>query len=254
MLSGYLCYNTVTVIKNQKEDSFMNNKFQLPEPIELQFDAANTDNPEAFLATFCETASVYDAGKEYYGKAAIKEWSNNVYFKDHLRLELTNVVQHSKETVVTAIADGDFDKTGLPDPLFLDFHFVVEDNKISKLRIVLSSNSKAIPLPPPIAAYYHASDVFDSTLLADCFTADALLYDEDEEFLGPEVISGHILKANREAKVTVDIMRFVEDNADLVVTAMLQGEFEGSPLPLDFHFTLEDGKIKTLNITLEGDV
>ncbi|WFR59097.1 nuclear transport factor 2 family protein [Anaerocolumna sp. AGMB13025] len=232
----------------------MYNKFHLPEPIEQQFHAANTDNPEGFLATFKEDATVFDAGVEYYGKAAIKEWSNKVYFKDHLRLELTNVVQHSKETVVTAIADGDFEKSGLPDPLFLDFHFVIEDSHISNLNIVLSSNSKAIPLPPSIAAYYHASDIYDNALLADCFTADALLYDEDEEFLGPEVISSHILKANREAKVTLEIMRFVEYNTDLVATAMLQGEFEGSPLPLDFHFTLENGKIKTLNITLEKDV
>lgn len=28
-------------------------------------------------------------------------------------------------TIVTAKVDGDFDKTGLPDPLLLDFHFTV---------------------------------------------------------------------------------------------------------------------------------
>jgi ketosteroid isomerase-like protein len=231
----------------------INNKFQLPKPVETHFQATNTDDPVTFLSTFAEDAVVMDAGKEYHGKTAIKEWSDRDYFGDHLRLEVTNAVQDAEEIVVTAKSDGDYDKTGLPDPLYLDFHFTVEGDKVTRLRNVLSSNGRAIPLPQPIAAFYHASDVYDDTLLAGCFAADAVLVDEGKEYHGPEAVSGHILEANRDAKVMTEITGCVEKNGETVVTVTLSGSFEGSPIPLDFHFNLENEKIKALNIVLAGE-
>lgn len=230
-----------------------NNKFQLPKPVEAHFQAANSDNPAAFLSLFARDAVVLDAGKEYHGKTAIKEWSDRDYFGVHLRLEVTNAVQDAKEVVVTAKSDGDYDKTGLPDPLYLDFHFMLEGDKITRLRNVLSSNGRAIPLPQTIAAYYHASDVYDGDLLAACFAADAVLVDEGNEYYGPEAVSGHILEANRDAKVMTEITNCVEKNGKTVVTATISGNFDGSPVPLDFHFTLSNGKIKTLNIVVAGE-
>ena len=230
----------------------MNNKYQLPKPIEVHFHATNTDDPAAFLSIFAEDAVVFDVGIEYHGKAAIKEWSDRNYFGVRLRLEVTNSVQEAKEFVVTAKSDGNYDKTGLPDPLFLDFHFTLEGDKIARLRNVLSSNSRAISLPQPIATYYHASDVFDDELLASCFAEDAILVDEGEEYHGPEAISGHILEANRDAKVMTEINNCIQRNDETVVTATISGNFAGSPIPLDFHFTLNNGKIKTLEIVVAG--
>lgn len=228
----------------------INNKYKLPQPIEAHFQATNTDEPVAFLSIFTENAVVFDAGKEYHGKAAIKEWSDSNYFGVRLRLEVTNSVQAAKEIVVTAKSDGNYDKTGLPDPLYLDFHFSLEGDKITRLRIVLSSNSSAIPLPQPIATYYHSSDVFDDELLASCFVKDAILVDEGEEYNGPEAISRHILEANRAAKVVTEITDCIQKNDETVVTATISGNFTGSPIPLDFHFTLDNGKIKTLEIVV----
>lgn len=110
-----------------------------------------------------------------------------------------------------------------------------------------------LPLPSVIAAYYRASDAYDSVLLAGCFAEDAVLHDEGMEYRGPAAISEHIMKANREAKVNKEITGCAERNSETVVTAMLSGEFDGSPLPLDFHFTLDGEKIKALNITLAGE-
>ncbi|MCH3965439.1 MAG: nuclear transport factor 2 family protein [Clostridium sp.] len=230
-----------------------NNKFQLPKPIETHFQATNTGDSVTFLSTFAEDAVVIDEGREYRGKTAIKEWSDRDYFGDHLMLEVTNAVQDAEEIVVTAKSDGDYDKTGLPDPLYLDFHFTVKGDKVTRLRIVLSSNGRSIPLPQPIAAFYHASDVYDDTLLAGCFAADVVLVDEAKEYHGPEAVSGHILEANKGAQVMTEITGCVEKNGETVVTATLSGSFEGSPIPLDFHFALESGKIKALNIVLAGE-
>lgn len=225
-----------------------NNQFQLPKSVEAHFQATNTDDPVTFLSIFSEDAIVMDAGKEYRGKAAIKAWSDHDYFGDHLRLEITNAVQDAVEIVVTAKSDGDYDKTGLPDPLYLDFHFTVEGDKITRLRNVFSSNSRALKLPQPIAAYYHACDV-----LADCFAQDSLLVDEDQEYHGPEAVSEHILEENRNAKVKTDITACTEKSGKTVVIATISGNFEGSPLPLDFIFTLNDDKIKALTIVLAGE-
>ncbi|MCB8815345.1 nuclear transport factor 2 family protein [Desulfosporosinus shakirovi] len=231
----------------------INNKFQLSKPIEAHFQATNADDPVTFLSIFTDDAVVIDAGKEYHGKTAIKEWSDRDYFGVHLRLEVTNAVQDAAEIVVTAKSDGDYDKSGLPDPLYLDFHFTVEGDKVTRLRNVLSSNGRSIPLPQPIATFYHASDVYDNALLAGCFAADAVLVDEGKEYHGPEAVSGHILEANRDAKVMTEITDCVEKNGDTIVTATLSGNFEGSPIPLDFLFNLENGKIKALNIVLAGE-
>lgn len=229
-----------------------NNSFQLPKTIETHFHATNTDDPGLLLSIFAEDAVVFDAGKEYHGKQAIKEWSDIDYFSVHLRLEVINAVQDAKEVVVTAKCDGDYNKAGLPDPLYLDFHFTIEEDKVTRLRNVLSSNSRAIPLPHPIAAFYHAADVYDAELLAACFTEDAMLVDEGEEYDGPKAVSSHILEANRSANVITEITNCAEKNGETVVTATISGNFDGSPIPLDFHFNLNDGKIKSLNITVAG--
>lgn len=229
----------------------MNKNYQLPEAVETHFLATNEENSIAFLSTFHDNAVVFDAGKEYHGKAAIKEWSDKIYFEDHLRLEITNVVQDAEAFIVTAIASGDFDKTGLPDPLCLDFHFTLKGTKVSLLHIVLASSGKAVPLSQPIATYYYACDSYDKDLLMRCFTDEAVLYDEGKEYYGPAAICEHILKANKDSKVTKEIIRCTELNdRSFVVTAMLTGEFEGSPLALDYHFTLDGEKIKALDITL----
>lgn len=230
-----------------------NNQFQLPKSVETHFQATNTNDPAAFLSTFSEDAVVIDAGKEYRGKAAIKAWSDRDYFGDHLRLKVTNAVQDAQEIVVTAKCDGDYDKTGLPDLLYLDFHFTLDGDKITRLRNVLSSNSRAVPLPQPIAAFYHASDVYDGELLAGCFAPNAVLHDEGMDFQGPAAISEHILTANRDANVHMEITILTERDGETIVTATLTGAFEGSPLPLDFHFSLENEKIKALNIVLAGE-
>lgn len=227
-----------------------NNKFQLPKAVETHFQAVNADDPAVFLSIFEENAVVIDAGKKYHGKTDIKEWSHRDYFGVHLKLEVINAVQDAKEIVVTAKCDGEYNKTGLPDPLFLDFHFTMEGDKVLRLCNVLSSNSRAIPLPQPIAAYYHASDIFDENLLSGCFAEDAMLVDEGETYYGPVDVSRHILEANRGARVMTEVTNCAEENGEAVVTAVISGDFEGSPIPLDFCFTVYNEKIKNLNITV----
>lgn len=225
-----------------------NYKNKLPKAVEMHFQATNTDDPETFLSIFAEHAVVMDAGNEYHGKPAIKEWCEREYFGVHLRLEVINAVQVAEEIVVTAKCDGDYNKAGLPDPLFLDFHFSMDGDKIARLCNVISSNSRAIPLPQPVAAFYYASDIFDEGLLSGCFAEDVIMIDEGKTYYGPKAVSGYILEANRSANVMTEIINCIEKSGETVVTAIISGDFDGSPVPLDFHFTLNEDKIKLLNI------
>lgn len=117
----------------------MNPSLKLPKPAAAYFDAVNHADREAFLSAFAADAVVLDDGKEIHGSAAIQEWGERSHFADNLTLEVRKAEQRGEETVVTARGDGDYDKTGLPDPLLMDFHFTVKDNRISRLFIGFST-------------------------------------------------------------------------------------------------------------------
>lgn len=113
---------------------------KLQEPIETYFNTSNNPDPKKFISIFAEDAIVIDEGQEYVGLDKIQEWSAQHHFAAKLELEVTNVIEKNHITVVTAKVDGDFDRTGLPDPLLLDFHFTILKGIVSKLEILFPEN------------------------------------------------------------------------------------------------------------------
>ena len=122
-------------------------------------------------------------------------------------------------------------------------------NQLSTLQDA-SYNSRAIPLPQTIATFYQAAEDYDGERMASCFTEEATLVDEGVEYHGPAAASAHILEANRAAQVRTDILGCREKNGETIVTVRISGNFAGSPIPLDFHFSLIEEKINTLYIDL----
>lgn len=112
----------------------MNN---LPEPVKAFFTATNNSDPDMYIQAFNNDAVVWDAGKEWRGTKAIKAWSYKDVFAANVRYEIMNIVESGSEITVIAKVDGDYDKTNLPDPLLLDHHFKVMDEKIAELVIEL---------------------------------------------------------------------------------------------------------------------
>ncbi|MNP60371.1 SnoaL-like domain protein [compost metagenome] len=110
----------------------------LPQVIQDFIAAANKPDPDAYVNCFSEDAMVHDEGKEWAGKAAISQWSAEHHFGANITLKPERVKGHEEEIAVAFEVDGDFDKTGLPDPLYLDFHFQIRDDKIKQLAIQLS--------------------------------------------------------------------------------------------------------------------
>lgn len=107
----------------------------LPPVIAAFIAAANKPDPQAYVDCFAEHAVVVDEGQEWTGKPAIKQWSDQYHFGANVTLEPRAVKSNGDEIVVTCKVDGDYDKTGLPDPLLLGFHFQLQDEKIVRLHI-----------------------------------------------------------------------------------------------------------------------
>jgi uncharacterized protein (TIGR02246 family) len=108
---------------------------QMPQVVKDFITATNKPDADAYLDCFSEDAVVLDEGQKRYGKAAIKKWSNENQFAVNVRLEPQQVKQASNKIIITYKIDGDYDKNGIPDPLLLDFHFCIKDDKIVELSI-----------------------------------------------------------------------------------------------------------------------
>lgn len=116
----------------------MNTHTALPAPIQGYLDTINQNNPTGLLAYFAPDAVVRDIGHEYRGTIQIKEWSEREIFGVQVRLEFIRVFQNADTFCVTVKVDGNFDKTGLPDPLFLGNDFTLTGERIATLTCSLA--------------------------------------------------------------------------------------------------------------------
>ena len=98
----------------------------------------NDHDPAAFNALFADDAVVNDVGREFRGAAAIKAWSDHEIFEVRVTLEVLDVADREGETVVTTKVDGNFDRTGLPDPVIIDHHLTFAAGKIARLTCRLA--------------------------------------------------------------------------------------------------------------------
>jgi hypothetical protein len=110
---------------------------KIPKPIATFIEATNKHNSKEFLAVISETAIINDEGHDYRGIAEIKKWSDEKVFGAEITLEPIKIIERSDKTIVRTKIDGNFDKTGLPDPFVMDFYFTTESNKVSRLSIHL---------------------------------------------------------------------------------------------------------------------
>ena len=110
----------------------------LPEIAAAYVRATNSHDAAAFIACFTESAVVNDAGRTFRGRAAIKAWSDHEIMDAQVTLEVLGVADRDGETVVTTKVDGNFDRTGLPDPLIINHHLTVEVDKIVRLTCRLA--------------------------------------------------------------------------------------------------------------------
>jgi hypothetical protein len=113
-----------------------NTPVALPPLVAAFVEATNSFELEGLLATFAEDALVNDQLRDYWGKPAIKEWAQRDIINVRLTMNVTQVINHYGNFIVTANADGNYDKRGLPDPLVLAFYFTAQSGLIVQLIIL----------------------------------------------------------------------------------------------------------------------
>ena len=108
----------------------------LPSLIAGYVEATNSFDLERLMAVFAEDALVNDQLRDYRGKPAIREWAKRDIVGERLTMNVTKVIKHYGNFIVTANIDGNFDKGGLPDPLVLAFYFSAQSDLIVQLIIL----------------------------------------------------------------------------------------------------------------------
>jgi hypothetical protein len=103
----------------------------LPGPIAAYF-AADREGGAAVARCFTEPAVVKDEGRTYRGRAAIRQWKEDVSTKYQYTTEPFACEAKGGTVVVTSRLAGTFPGS----PVNLRFFFVLEGDKIASLEII----------------------------------------------------------------------------------------------------------------------
>ena len=102
-------------------------------------------------------------------------------------------------------------------------------------------------LPAPVAAYF-AADTIGAEAVARCFTDGAVVIDERQEHWGRTAIAQWKAEASAKFRYSVERLRVHVSGDQTTVTGRVTGDFPGSPVDLQYHFTIEGDKIARLEI------
>ena len=103
-------------------------------------------------------------------------------------------------------------------------------------------------IPPIIESYFRASNDDDIDALVDCFSPDARVADERETHSGRAGIKAWAIDVRKKYEFKIEVLHAARAEEITTVTAKVFGNFPGSPVNLDFKFTLDGKKIKSLEI------
>jgi len=106
----------------------------------------------------------------------------------------------------------------------------------------------SVVLPTPIAIYVAAENRGDTEALAQCFAEDAVVRDEGQTIEGLAAIKQWKAETKKKYQHRVEPLAVAQKDGKTIVTNRLTGNFPGSPIDLEFVFTLDGNKIASLEI------
>jgi hypothetical protein len=106
---------------------------------------------------------------------------------------------------------------------------------------------KDLSLPEPIEAYFEA-DKRDSNAVANCFTSDAIVMDEGKTHTGVAAIQAWKSASSGQYSYVAEPFAVEKKDRKYLVTSRVTGNFPGNPVDLRYTFTLERGKVASLEI------
>ena len=106
-------------------------RIKLPRIIEKYVDSSNKHDVKSILACFSDTAIVHDEGRTHNGKAAIEDWVVKTIGKYKFQFNPLAAEDAEADVAVSMEVSGTFDGS----PVTLEYHFAIENDKISGLKI-----------------------------------------------------------------------------------------------------------------------
>jgi len=103
-------------------------------------------------------------------------------------------------------------------------------------------------LPKPVTIYLAAVEAKDTDMLALCFADDALVHDEGRDYRGLDAIRSWKQETQTKYKYVMKPLDASVSQKTVKLRARLTGDFPGSPVDLDYTFTLTNDKITSLEI------
>ena len=122
----------------------MSNQTQLPAVIEKFIKATNDHDGDKFISTFTEDALVNDFARNFWGKNQIKDWADKEMIEPKVTLKADEIVEHYGDFFITALTDGNYDKSKSPDPTYLDYFFTIKNDKIVKMIVIKNKEKSAV--------------------------------------------------------------------------------------------------------------
>jgi hypothetical protein len=106
----------------------------------------------------------------------------------------------------------------------------------------------SIELPAPIATYFAAENSDDAEAVTACFSPDAVVLDEGRRIQGIAAIKAWKRDGKAKYQHKIKVIAASERDGETIVRGLVAGNFPGSPIELDFAFTLKDGVIAALEV------
>lgn len=111
-------------------------KLNLPAPVLGFVQAMNMYDLDGMVSRFAPDAIANDQMRHYEGRDAIRAWLAKEIAGDRVTMFVTEILHYPGGVAILAKVTGDYDKTGLPDPLDLRFYFTLAGDAIAQLVIV----------------------------------------------------------------------------------------------------------------------
>jgi hypothetical protein len=113
----------------------------------------------------------------------------------------------------------------------------------------IGMSTQPIELPAVVATYQAAHDEHDVEAALSTFTQNAVVHDEDHDWVGPEQIRQWLVKTSAEYIFTRTLLGVEFSGVDSwLVRNRLEGNFPGGVVELRYEFTVEGGLITRLSI------
>ena len=107
----------------------------------------------------------------------------------------------------------------------------------------------SLNVPAPVAGYLAAEKMKDAERLARCFADDGVVHDEGGEHRGIDAIRAWKQEADQKYQFVVEPLDASTQGNDVSVRSRVSGTFPGSPITLDFRFTVAGEQIRRLAIS-----